>query len=775
VYLGWQHAPGHPDPGPPPKRPVPPAPEQLSTGWLAAQRREQDRLGRPLKLAAAGCLVLLAGVILLARAGLVSGPLAAVLAAVLAALAALSARGTWRGERALRAAVSAEKQRVAAARTAQQRRLAAWQDEHARRFRDWQERDRAFAGQAHWYPVWVPDDIDRVDVAGGTLPGWSAVLTMLAAPRLAAGGEVTVLDLSEGAAAADLLAVARGSGIEPLVWVMPDDLPRLDLGAGLPRHALADVLALTAAAPSGPDSPPDPAQDAAILERVLTVLGDGAAVGQVMAALRALGEVGDPRDDVRRGLLTAGQLDGIRTLYGSGAAGRVVTERAWALEARLHALAPLGSALAPLPASPLRVVALDRKAGMASTAVLSAYLAVALTHLLRQAPAGKPWQHTLCLAGAERLRGDVLDRLCDACEATRTGLVLAYRTLPRHATQRLGRGNAAVMFMRTGNAGDAKAASEQIGMAHRFVLAQLTETIGTSVTGTVGDSYTSSVADADSAGYSAGTSETTSRSRGRGHSSTGLAPFSPRTGSGSRDLGRSQGTTDSESVTRGITVSTSWGVSTSRAIGANESLARSVQRSREFLVEPHELQQLPPTAAIVSYAGRSGRQLVMADVNPGILALPTATLADPAEAAYADPGPAGAGHAPGASSREAGPRPSPDRGPSPQPGAWPPPGSPREPGVSREPGASRVGQPSQTGQARDPGQPPQTGQPQDAGQPPQARQARDPGQPPQTGRAQDPGRPEPDPPVAPSPATEPSPPPNLGPPPEPLDWRTRRP
>ncbi|MDR0343474.1 MAG: hypothetical protein LBI49_10180 [Nocardiopsaceae bacterium] len=775
MYLGWQHAPGHPDPGPPPKRPVPPAPEQLSTGWLAAQRREQDRLGRPLKLAAAGCLVLLAGVILLARAGLVSGPLAAVLAAVLAALAALSARGTWRGERALRAAVSAEKQRVAAARTAQQRRLAAWQDEHARRFRDWQERDRAFAGQAHWYPVWVPDDIDRVDVAGGTLPGWSAVLTMLAAPRLAAGGEVTVLDLSEGAAAADLLAVARGSGIEPLVWVMPDDLPRLDLGAGLPRHALADVLALTAAAPSGPDSPPDPAQDAAILERVLTVLGDGAAVGQVMAALRALGEVGDPRDDVRRGLLTAGQLDGIRTLYGSGAAGRVVTERAWALEARLHALAPLGSALAPLPASPLRVVALDRKAGMASTAVLSAYLAVALTHLLRQAPAGKPWQHTLCLAGAERLRGDVLDRLCDACEATRTGLVLAYRTLPRHATQRLGRGNAAVMFMRTGNAGDAKAASEQIGMAHRFVLAQLTETIGTSVTGTVGDSYTSSVADADSAGYSAGTSETTSRSRGRGHSSTGLAPFSPRTGSGSRDLGRSQGTTDSESVTRGITVSTSWGVSTSRAIGANESLARSVQRSREFLVEPHELQQLPPTAAIVSYAGRSGRQLVMADVNPGILALPTATLADPAEAAYADPGPAGAGHAPGASSREAGPRPSPDRGPSPQPGAWPPPGSPREPGVSREPGASRVGQPSQTGQARDPGQPPQTGQPQDAGQPPQARQARDPGQPPQTGRAQDPGRPEPDPPVAPSPATEPSPPPNLGPPPEPLDWRTRRP
>ena len=69
-----------------------------------------------------------------------------------------------------------------------------------------------------------------MDVAGGTLAGWSALLTMIAAPRLAAGGEVTVLDLTEGGVATDLLAVARRSGIAPVVWVLPADLPQLELG-----------------------------------------------------------------------------------------------------------------------------------------------------------------------------------------------------------------------------------------------------------------------------------------------------------------------------------------------------------------------------------------------------------------------------------------------------------------------------------------------------------------------------------------------------------------
>ena len=154
--------------------------------------------------------------------------------------------------------------------------------------------------------------------------------------------------------------------------------------------------------------------------------------------------------------------------------------------------------------------------------VLGTYLTVALTHLLRDTEPGQPWQHTLFVLGADKLRGDVLDRLSDACERSATGLVLAYRGISPQVRQRLGRGNAAVAFMRLGNAEEAKAASEQIGTEHRFVLSQLTETIGVSVTDTTSSAYTSTTGSASSTATSWSESEGLSRSTGHGHSDGSL-------------------------------------------------------------------------------------------------------------------------------------------------------------------------------------------------------------------------------------------------------------
>jgi hypothetical protein len=199
--------------------------------------------------------------------------------------------------------------------------------------------------------------------------------------------------------------------------------------------------------------------------------------------------------------------------------------------------------------------------------------------------------------------------------------------MPAHVRQRVGRGNAAVAFMRLGNAEDAKAASEQIGMAHRFVLSQLTETIGTSVTDTLGGSYTSTFG--DSASNATSTSGNESRSTGTGRSSPSGGGVLPLRGGGSRSSqsGTSWGTTESTSLTTGISTSTAWGVSTSRATGDSESLARSLQRSRELVVEPSELQRLPVTAMIVSHGVGAGRRVLLADANPAIGSLPVATLA----------------------------------------------------------------------------------------------------------------------------------------------------
>ena len=629
LYVGWRPAEPPPDPGPPPSPPPLPALAEVSPDWLAAQRREHVLLARPAWIAAGtGTLVSALG-----AAGWLAafGPagLAATVVAAGLVVAGLGLRSAARASGRLRAQIAAERHRVDQFRAVQQAELAARTAEHTGRRRDWQLRRAEAARRPGWHPAVVPVAVDRIDVAGGTLRGWTALLTMLAAPRLAAGGEVTVLDLTEGAVAADLLALAANWGIRPLVYVLPDDLPRLDLGLRLPADSLADVLALTAAAadPGRAGSTADPARDAAMLAGLLDVLGPGPAMADLLLALRALAQLGGPRPRASEPRLSADQLAALSTWSGR-AAEQLVVDRAWTLAARLRALGPLGSAARPRPPSPLRIAATGRRGTSVGNQVLGAYLATALTEVLRQAPAAPPWQQTVCLLGADRLPGDVLDRLCDAAEAARAGLVLGYRSIPPAVRERLGRGHAAVAFMRLGNAEEARAAAEQIGTAHRFVLSQLTDTIGSSLTDTIGDSYTSTVGTADSVSDSVSASLTAGQSRGRGRSRpSGFAPFGDGTGSASRDQSTSVAVSDSRAITEGINTSTSWGWSTSRAIGANSSLAGSLQRSRELLVEQHELQHLPQTAVLLCQDGPSGREVVLADANPAIMTLPGATLA----------------------------------------------------------------------------------------------------------------------------------------------------
>jgi hypothetical protein len=258
---------------------------------------------------------------------------------------------------------------------------------------------------------------------------------------------------------------------------------------------------------------------------------------------------------VASGSISAAQVDRLGVMFGRGAGDRAVIERAWVLESQLRKLADVGTDPAEPTSTALRVVALSQRVGALEGGVLAAYLGATLTHAVCAKPSVRPWRHTVFVLGADRLRGDVLDRLCGACESTGTGLVLAFRSVP----PRLGRGNAAIAFMRPGDAEDAKAASEQIGTGHHFVLSQLIDAIGRSVGETTASRYT--------------------------------------------------GTAD-----------TVWAKATVEAADGDKSLA--IRRSRELVVDQHELQRLPPSAMIISYPGR---QVVLADANPGIGGLPAAT------------------------------------------------------------------------------------------------------------------------------------------------------
>lgn len=590
IYLGWQYILLHPDPGPPPKRPSPaeeaPTPAGPDPDLVRRERLQQDLLNRPMRIFRRFMLLLTVLLLVPAAAGYLDWSFALLGMVATGGVALICSYALVQGDRAVRYRIQEQQARADRRRQERDRELFRAQEEHAQRYREWQEVKDRHDRQLTWYAVAVPDDVDRIDVAGGTLPGWSALVTLIGATRLYSGGHLTVLDLSEGAIAKDLVELARRGGDDPLVWVLPTDLPRLDLGATLKPEAFADVLAHVVSVSEEHRSTRDLSFDNAILERVLEVLGENATISQVTAALRALAQVGDPRDDLKDGLITATQLERIGTLFGRGVSDRVVIERAWALESQLRKLETLGSQAVRLPPARLRVVSMDRQAGVFGNRVLGTYVATALTHILRQSPASdRPWYHTIIVAGADKLRGDVLDRLMDACETSRTGLVLTYRSLTPTVRERLGRGHAAVAFMRLGNAEDARVASEHVGTEHRLELAQLTETISDSLTGLDG-AYTSTIAQVDG------------KAEGVGEGATDLA--------------------------EDITESTEWG-RTADKIGEKE---RVLQRSREFLVEPHQLQQLPTTSVIVTDATAQGRRVRLADANPAILTFPKTTLGE---------------------------------------------------------------------------------------------------------------------------------------------------
>src|SRR6202044_1277494 len=132
-------------------------------------------------------------------------------------------------------------------------------------------------------------------------------------------------------------------------------------------------------------------------------------IGRVAAALRALAQVGDPRTDLAAGLLTEREAGALGTLFGQGATERVVLERALGMEAQLRTLASAGTEPARAPRGRLRVIAVDRRTGPQSAAVLGSFVVTALSQLIGQLPAGTgpaSWRHPVFLLGAERLRDD---------------------------------------------------------------------------------------------------------------------------------------------------------------------------------------------------------------------------------------------------------------------------------------------------------------------------------------------------------------------------------
>ena len=143
---------------------------------------------------------------------------------------------------------------------------------------------------------------------------------------------MTVIDLSGGAVAADLvdLSVAAG-GVDPAVGVLLFHPPPLDLAAALAPGELADVLALWLAWPRSeprPGSSRSTAPSSIGSSRALDGERAPSSLARVAAALRALAQVAISWGRRGGGPITEREAAKIAALYGQGATDRVVLERA---------------------------------------------------------------------------------------------------------------------------------------------------------------------------------------------------------------------------------------------------------------------------------------------------------------------------------------------------------------------------------------------------------------------------------------------------------------
>jgi hypothetical protein len=459
-----------------------------------------------------------------------------------------------------------------------ERAMADWQ---ARRAEHYRRQQAAVDAMAEWGAATPTQGARRVDVVGGTSLGWEALLTVFGGSLLASRGPATLVDFTGDALCGELLTLATTTGRSVRRMVLPDDLDKTDFLAGLETRACANVLVEVVHGDRTGASRDERAQDARLLTRVCAVLGDDRSIARIVAALHVL------TDQSGRPALTQAEVDRVLALMADQTL-RLAFPRINLIESYLEPLVPMGSAAAPPAAVDLDCLIAHFEHLSTDDEVRKDLI---VQWMITQAARGQAGR-TFIVLGADDVHHKHLERLTAVCERNGIRLVLFFAHLRDHAQQLLGGGE--VCFMRLGNPTEAQRAAEFIGYQHRFVLTQLTRTVGESDTRGL----------AKMASYQLSDSESTSRG------SIGLHPS-----------GRTWSHGHSWSETRG------WSVTRSEARSTNWSESAATARVYELTVEPTVLQALPDYALLLVSKDRGETVVQPVECNPGIVTLPRMTMA----------------------------------------------------------------------------------------------------------------------------------------------------
>jgi hypothetical protein len=417
----------------------------------------------------------------------------------------------------------------------------------------------------------------RVDVFGGSLWGWRALLTTHGASVLSTQPLLAV-DLTGEMACGELIELAEDTGVPSVVHLLPDDMGRCGLLAALSPAQLADALAeaIHAGAPGGARA--DRAVDLRVLEQLTGALGDDVTPVRLAAAAQAA--LGHP---VSAGQLTPAEEALITGKLFPPSYRQQIGQNLVRLDAFLADLAryaDTGGAADGKPASAayFTCLALESRPRGARIEMLAALV---IQWLTVQVTGGQGPAPAVIIAGADEITRAHLERLSAACERREVPLTLMFRHLRDDGLGLLGGGTAA--FMRLGNHSEAEQAASFIGRQHKFVLSQLTATLGGNETHT--RTETEGYGVSDTRGISVTTEKLRTRSRSRTHSRN-------------------------------------WSVALSWAHGSNWSDAKTRQRVYEYAVEPTVLQNLPDHALLLVARAAVGPDLRAVECDPSIITLP---------------------------------------------------------------------------------------------------------------------------------------------------------
>ncbi|WP_433213868.1 hypothetical protein ACQP00_02860 [Dactylosporangium sp. CS-047395] len=434
------------------------------------------------------------------------------------------------------------------------------------------------SGMLEWGAATPSPGTRRVDVFGGTTWGWEAVLTIFGGSLLSTHGSMVVVDFSGETLCGELADLARQVGSSVDMRHIPSQLAEVDLLAGLGKQQLIDSLVEAMHGDSTTGSRADRVQDSMLLHEICEELGDDVTIGRLIAGLRVITDrSGGPA-------LTLAEADRIRDSM-PDETRRQLHGNVRRIEAFLRPLGAMGTAIRPATPSAMTILATDRDGRSAQNELLKDLVVQWLTHWVGS---GQGKVGSLIVVGADEIDHRHVEKLGTLCERQGIRLVVMFEHLRESSLHAIGGGE--VAFMRLANHDEARQAAEFIGKQHKFVLSQLTRTLGGNETHSV----------ADTEGYSTSESQTSGWSSGHGHSS--------------------------RSRSRTWTNTYNWSQTVTNAEGTTWSDAASAQRVYEYAVEPRVLQDLPDYAMLLVKSHDRGSTLQAVECDPAIVMLPRLSM-----------------------------------------------------------------------------------------------------------------------------------------------------